>query len=85
MSFTSIMIGVFPNATGAATDRKSGASSYCQGPHFEVRLPGSRLRCDRCGHSVSAHAFDIIEPGCVRAVCTHCHEDLLTIEIRRAS
>ena len=73
-------LNIFSDANSAA--RKPGASSYSQGAHFEVRLPGSRLRCDCCGHSVSAHAFDIVEPGFIRAVCTHCHEDLITIEMR---
>ena len=65
------------------TPRKSaGASSYSRGSHFELRLPDNRLRCSCCGRQVSAYAFDVVEPGFIRAVCTHCHEDLLTIEMR---
>ena len=82
-------LGVFPDTISAATavlhpiTRKSaGASSYSRGSHFELRLPDNRLRCGGCGRQVSAHAFDIVEPGFIRAVCTHCHEDLVTIEMR---
>jgi hypothetical protein len=57
-------------------------SSYSRGAHFELRLPGNRLRCGGCGRPVSAYAFDVIEPGFVRAVCAHCHEDLIAIEMR---
>jgi len=57
-------------------------SSYSRGLHFELRLPGNRLRCACCGRQVNAHAFDVIEPGLIRAVCTHCHEDLIAIEMR---
>jgi hypothetical protein len=57
-------------------------TSYSAGPYFQLRLPGSRLWCRCCGHTVSAHAFDVIEPGFIRAVCTYCAADLITIEIR---
>jgi hypothetical protein len=60
----------------------AGPSSYSRATHFELRLPGNRLRCSCCGQRVSAYAFDVIGPGLIRAVCTHCHEDLLTIEMR---
>jgi len=60
----------------------AGPSSYSRGSHFELHLPGNRLRCGCCGYRVSAYAFDVIEPGLIRAVCTHCHEDLITIEMR---
>ena len=58
-------------------------SSCSRGRHFGLQLPGNRLRCGCCGHRVSVHAFDVIEPGFIRvAVCTYCHQDLLTIEMR---
>jgi len=57
-------------------------SSYSRGSHFELQLPGNRLRCGCCGRQVSAHAFDVVEPGFIRAVCTHCCADLITIEMR---
>jgi hypothetical protein len=57
-------------------------TSHSRGTRFELRLPGNRLRCDCCGHRVSAHAFGVIEAGLIRAVCTHCHNDLLAIEPR---
>jgi hypothetical protein len=47
---------------------------------LEVRIPGPRLRCG-CGHVLTAHDLDIIEPHLVRAVCTRCHNDLIVIEI----
>jgi hypothetical protein len=81
-------LGVFPDLVSAATavetvTRKSvGPSSYSRGSRFELRLPDNRLRCSCCGHLVSAHAFDVIEPGFIRAVCAHCCADLLTIEMR---
>jgi len=82
-------LGVFPGVISATTavlhptTRKSaGVSSYSRGPHFELRLPGNRLRCDCCGHQISAHAFDVVEPGFIRAVCTNCCADLITIEMR---
>jgi hypothetical protein len=64
------------------TRKSAGASSYSRGSHFELRLPDNRLRCGGCGRQVSAHAFDIVEPGFIRAVCTHCGADLITIEMR---
>jgi hypothetical protein len=48
---------------------------------FELRLPGRHLRCD-CGHRLAAYDFDIIEPHRVRAICSRCHHDLFTLEIR---
>jgi len=48
--------------------------------HFDLRLPGRRLRC-ACGHQLTAHDFDILEPKLVRAVCSRCHADLIVIEI----
>jgi len=74
---TSIMNNGIP-----ITRKSAGVSSYSRGPKFELRLPGNRLRCGCCGRQVSAHAFDVIEPGFIRAVCTHCHADLITIEMR---
>jgi len=65
-----------------AATKAAEPASYSRGPHFELRLPGNRLRCRCCGHTVSAYAFDVIEPGFIRAVCTHCCEELITIEIR---
>jgi hypothetical protein len=44
---------------------------------FDVRLPGRSLHCD-CGHRLDEHDFDV-EPGHVRAICGHCHADLLII------
>ena len=82
------LLGVFPDLASAAaavetvTRKSVGPSSYSRGLHFELRLPGNRLRCGCCGYRVSAHAFDVVEPSFIRAVCTHCHEDLLTIEMR---
>jgi hypothetical protein len=81
-------LGVFPDLVSAAaavemvTRKSVRPSSYSHGLHFELRLPGNRLRCNCCGHTVSAHAFDAIEPSFIRAVCTHCCADLLTIEMR---
>src|SRR5262249_7645689 len=58
-------LGVFPDVISAATaveksvalppvTRKSAeASSYFRGSHFELRLPGNRLRCGCCGRLVS--------------------------------
>jgi hypothetical protein len=46
--------------------------------NFEVRLPGRGLRCD-CGYRLDVHDFDVVEPCHVRAVCSHCHADLLMI------
>ena len=46
----------------------------------DLRLPGCRLRCV-CGHQLTAHDFDIVEPRLVRAVCSRCHTDLVIIEI----
>jgi hypothetical protein len=48
---------------------------------LELHLPSRRLRCT-CGHQLSAHDFDILEPHLVRAVCSRCHCDLFTLEIR---
>jgi hypothetical protein len=45
----------------------------------EVQLPGRGLRCD-CGHRLDVHDFDVAEPCRVRAVCSHCHADLLIID-----
>jgi hypothetical protein len=45
---------------------------------FEVRLPGRGLRCN-CGYRLDVHDFDVVEPCQVRAVCSHCHADLLII------
>jgi hypothetical protein len=64
------------------TNAKAGLSSCSRDTHFELRLPGGRLRCDCCGQRVSAYAFDVVEPSFVRAICTHCHNDLLAIELR---
>ena len=64
------------------TNAKAEPSSYSRGSHFELRLPGNRLQCSCCRRQVSAYAFDVVEPGFIRAVCTHCCEDLLTIEMR---
>jgi len=82
-------LGVFPDAVSAAitvlhpvTRKSTGASSYSRGSHFELQLPSNRLRCGCCGRQVSAHAFDVVEPGFIRAVCTHCCADLITIEMR---
>ncbi len=46
--------------------------------NFEIRLPGRGLRCD-CGYRLSAHDFEVAEPCHLRAVCSHCHVDLLII------
>jgi hypothetical protein len=46
--------------------------------NFEVRLPSRGLRCD-CGYRLSAHDFEVAEPCHLRAVCSHCHADLLII------
>jgi hypothetical protein len=51
-----------------------------QWERVDLQLPGRRLRC-ACGHQLSAHDFDIIEPRLVRAVCPRCHTDLVSIEI----
>ena len=81
-------LGIFPDLVSAAaavetvTRKSVGPSSYSRGARFELRLPDNRLRCSCCGRQVSAYAFDVIESGFIRAVCTHCHEDLLTIEMR---
>jgi hypothetical protein len=75
-------VAPFLSEDNPMTNAKAGPSSYSRRAHFELRLPGNRLRCGGCGHRVSAHAFDVIEPGLIRAVCTHCHEDLITIEMR---
>src|SRR5262249_22399288 len=82
-------LGIFPDAISAATavlhpiTRKSArASSYSRGSHFELQLPGNRLRCGCCGRQVSAYAFDVVEPTFIRAVCTHCCADLIKIEMR---
>lgn len=48
--------------------------------HVDLRLPGNRLRC-ACGHQLTAHDFNIIEPRLVRAVCSRCHADPVIIEI----
>jgi hypothetical protein len=64
------------------TDTTENPTSYSAGPNFTLRLPGSRLRCRCCGRTVSAYAFDVIEAGFIRAVCTNCCNDLLVIELR---
>jgi hypothetical protein len=48
--------------------------------HVDLHLPNRRLRC-ACGHQLIAHDFDIVEPRLVRAVCSRCHADLVSIEI----
>jgi hypothetical protein len=75
-------VAPFLSEDNPMTNAKAGLSSYSRGAHFELRLPGGRLRCDCCGHRVSVYAFDAVEPSFVRAICTHCHEDLLAIEMR---
>jgi hypothetical protein len=57
-----------------------GAQPSSRVQHFDLRLPGRRLRC-ACGHQLTAHDFDILEPKLVRAVCSRCHADLIVIEI----
>jgi hypothetical protein len=46
---------------------------------LEVRIPGQRLRC-ACGHRIGGGDFYPNENGCVRAVCTRCHAELLVVE-----
>jgi hypothetical protein len=51
-------------------------------PAERVRVPERRLTCV-CGHRLSKHDFDIVEPNLVRAVCSQCHADLIIIEPSR--
>jgi len=67
------------NSVTSITENNDTSSRAEQ--HFELRLPGRRLRCD-CGHRLAAYDFDIIEPHRVRAICSRCHHDLFTLEIR---
>jgi hypothetical protein len=52
-------------------------------PQCEVQVPGRRLQCI-CGHRLAGFDFELIEPNLVRAICTRCHTNLLTIEMASA-
>jgi len=43
-------------------------------PQFNIRVSERRLRCS-CGHSLTAHDFEILHAHLVRAVCQRCHSE----------